>query len=282
MDHKFLIVMNKVDMFERSADFARSYGALCWNLSKVIPRKDLPRIYTTYTPLDTPFTNPEGSDRSDFKHKAFHGGGPSKSDLDSVRTEIMNEIRNAPFRRIDNMITSVFDQTRLLKMHLEILEDVRVDFHRAAQKAQMLSIGVGVGGLVLGLTPMFLFGPEFWSFSATVSVSGLLGAVGLTMYNGNQLETRAKTLMEEHSLDSFFRKRFARDIAERDESTIAIWQRVRPQVQAALENFGLAKVPKIPNSALRSLDDVLNHKVPELRRAAASRLGKVGLGSSDR
>jgi len=43
-------VLNKVDTFGHIHDFARAYGALCWNLSKVIPRKDLPRIYTMFLP----------------------------------------------------------------------------------------------------------------------------------------------------------------------------------------------------------------------------------------
>ena len=43
MDHKLHIVLNKVDQFRKIHDFARAYGSLCWNLSKVIPRKDLPR-----------------------------------------------------------------------------------------------------------------------------------------------------------------------------------------------------------------------------------------------
>ncbi|KAK7249960.1 spectrin binding protein [Aureococcus anophagefferens] len=49
-DHKLHIILNKADKFERIHDFARAYGALCWNLSKVIPRKDLPRIYTMCIP----------------------------------------------------------------------------------------------------------------------------------------------------------------------------------------------------------------------------------------
>ena len=46
MDHKLYIVLNKADQFKKMHDFARAYGSLCWNLSKVIPRKDLPKIYT--------------------------------------------------------------------------------------------------------------------------------------------------------------------------------------------------------------------------------------------
>ena len=50
LEHKLLIVLNKVDLFDNIRDFARTYGTLCWNLSKTIPTKDTPRIYTTYLP----------------------------------------------------------------------------------------------------------------------------------------------------------------------------------------------------------------------------------------
>jgi len=52
LSSKMLLILNMVDDFRSVHDFARAYGALCWNLSKVIPRKDLPFIYTTYVPQD--------------------------------------------------------------------------------------------------------------------------------------------------------------------------------------------------------------------------------------
>lgn len=48
------IILNKADQFEKIHDFARAYGSLCWNLSKVIPRKDLPRIHTMCVPVNSP------------------------------------------------------------------------------------------------------------------------------------------------------------------------------------------------------------------------------------
>jgi hypothetical protein len=50
LDHKLFIILNKADQFRKMHDFARAYGSLCWNLSKVIPRKDLPKIYTMCLP----------------------------------------------------------------------------------------------------------------------------------------------------------------------------------------------------------------------------------------
>lgn len=51
LDHKLHIVLNKADQFQKIHDFARAYGSLCWNLSKVIMRKDLPRIHTMCLPV---------------------------------------------------------------------------------------------------------------------------------------------------------------------------------------------------------------------------------------
>ena len=53
LDHKLYIILNKADQFRKIHDFARAYGSLCWNLSKVIPRKDLPRIHTMCLPMKT-------------------------------------------------------------------------------------------------------------------------------------------------------------------------------------------------------------------------------------
>ena len=36
VDNKLYIILNKSDQFEKMHDFARVYGSLCWNLSKVI------------------------------------------------------------------------------------------------------------------------------------------------------------------------------------------------------------------------------------------------------
>ena len=60
-------------------DFARSYGSLCWNLSKVIGRKDLPRIYTMCVPHKDEQGKEEGGEsegvrtsRRRFFHFFFH------------------------------------------------------------------------------------------------------------------------------------------------------------------------------------------------------------------
>src|ERR1043165_2777496 len=90
MDHKLLIVLNKMDQFQSLQDFARAYGALCWNLGKVIPRKDLPLIFTTFVPVD--------------------GVAPPKlppQDFAPPREDPAREVKRAPARRVDNLVTQL-------------------------------------------------------------------------------------------------------------------------------------------------------------------------------
>jgi len=66
MDHKLLIVLNKANQFKKMHDFAHAYGLLCWKLSKVIPWKDLPRIFTMCLPV---------ADRKDGDQVSSSGDG---------------------------------------------------------------------------------------------------------------------------------------------------------------------------------------------------------------
>lgn len=50
-EQKLLLILNKADRFKRVHDYARTYGSLCWNLAKVIPRKDLPQIHVMCVPI---------------------------------------------------------------------------------------------------------------------------------------------------------------------------------------------------------------------------------------
>jgi hypothetical protein len=116
MDHKLHIILNKADQFKRIHDFARAYGSLCWNLSKVntrfsapvmiivvttvvvlivaiaianqvIPRKDLPRIYTMCLPPSYQAAS-SGDQSADEQHTL----GQGLADLERTREEVVKEV----------------------------------------------------------------------------------------------------------------------------------------------------------------------------------------------
>ena len=45
--------------------------------------------------------------------------------------QVLEEVRHAPRRRLDNIITRLYDSTRLLAMHATVLEAVRKEYSSA-------------------------------------------------------------------------------------------------------------------------------------------------------
>jgi len=49
-EHRIVFVMSRIDECDNLSDFTRSYGTLCWNMSQMTGRKDIPHIFLTYAP----------------------------------------------------------------------------------------------------------------------------------------------------------------------------------------------------------------------------------------
>lgn len=49
-EDRIVFVMSRIDECDNLPDLVRSYGTLCWNLSQMTGRKDIPHIYLTYAP----------------------------------------------------------------------------------------------------------------------------------------------------------------------------------------------------------------------------------------
>lgn len=176
-DHKLLIILNKADQFRRIHDFARAYGSLCWNLSKVIPRKDLPRIHTMCLPShaltqqpsevvpnsdDAP-PSPTAITTTATTATATVGHTPSNNnsgksffdqgilDLEEGRTEVIREAFNAPKRRVDNEISRLYENVTALNMHLHIVDEIARLYHDELWRARLWSFGslaLSVGAMV--------------------------------------------------------------------------------------------------------------------------------------
>ena len=209
-DHKLHIILNKADKFERIHDFARAYGALCWNLSKVIPRKDLPRIYTMCIP----------------QGDAGAGGGAlaaGLADLRKTRDDVLAEVRRAPSRRVDNAITRLQDAAALLLMHAEVTD--------AARKGALLCRARHYGGTALAAAaaaaataalavaaPALGPGPPL-----AAGCDGAAATAGLHYVNGNEAARRLAELDGPAGLDALYRKAYGAELVRGDEEANALW-----------------------------------------------------------
>jgi len=264
-EHKLHIIMNKVDQFVHIHDFARAYGSLCWNLSKVIPRKDLPRIYTMFLPLTALNDRAQASARV--------GASPlsvALKELEQTREEVLRAVHSAPERRIDNLITQAHDEAALLRMHALVADEARTEYvtlrnRYAATIASLLLAGPAAATYVwleIGGTAQVCAGIGAVSVMA-VGVLGLWGQHALRMLS--------KELLTDVGLDMLFKRCHQIEVADGDEFVGSLWRRVRPQLQHSLFTLSLAHIPKLSHAELEALNHVLQSEVPDLRRLVSPR-----------
>lgn len=243
-EHKLLLIMNKVDQFVHIHDFARAYGSLCWNLSKVIPRKDLPRIYTMFLPPSalkdraplvlTPERDEEGSPLSH-----------AMRELDSTREEVLRAVHLAPERRVDNLITRAHDELCLLRMHALVGQAARSEY---ANRRALLG---GVAGVVLlapqvGATYIWMEVGASAQQCAGLGGLGVLGAALVGLYARHSLALLSSRLLGDRAMDELFAREFRAEVAENDEFVHSLWRRVRPPLQRSLETLSLGGGPRLP------------------------------------
>ncbi|KAL4124816.1 hypothetical protein PRIC2_008410 [Phytophthora ramorum] len=181
MSSKVLLILNKVDDFQTVHDFARAYGALCWNLSKVIGRKDLPFIYTMHVPRENGESRRSASVDRENGEPAFNVPKMLEHEFDGIRGEVIREVERAPDRATDNVLNLLKATALRLKMHMTLVEACRkeyLDLRTFWKRAQIAGIVVGVGFTAFYLirtvgssTPLEALSAEDLAISTSPAVS---------------------------------------------------------------------------------------------------------------
>ena len=252
LENKVLILMNKADMFADISDFARDYGSLCWNLSRVVQTKDMPHIYTTYVPHE--------------KLRPTQGNVPL-ADFDESRGEIIREIERAPTRRMDNLVNTLTEQVERLDMHIRICWEVKrhavaADWVRGL--LVLLLIGASAGGTYL------LRGAEDVRIPFTVLGVGLVAAIAAWVAGGMLI--RRNTAERIRRLDQAFDTIYHRELtmAQRDDLRMR-WRTMKDRSAAVLKSLGLARIPgRSPRSdgRYRKLRKLVDKDLARLRSGA--------------
>ena len=254
IDHKLQIVMNKMDRFDGLQDFARAYGALCWNLGKVIPRKDLPAIFTTFVPVE--------------------GAGTPKlptQDFVQAREELIREVKRAPARRVDNLVTQLEEHGQRLLVHARVIDEAGRRLRGFRMKLwAMLVVGVLFAGLAGAITRWA--GVQWWISATVFSGAALLGYVGAFIIRG-LVKSQGQQILE--GLGGVFEHLYARELLVRDrvDDLHALWNKVQPRVRMALEKVGILAFPGLSRDERERLEAGLEKEIPELRRKLHRELG---------
>eukprot|EP00929_Paragymnodinium_shiwhaense_P027048 TRINITY_DN15966_c0_g1_i1.p1 TRINITY_DN15966_c0_g1~~TRINITY_DN15966_c0_g1_i1.p1 ORF type:complete len:588 (-),score=97.84 TRINITY_DN15966_c0_g1_i1:168-1931(-) len=253
LDHKFLVILNKVDQLDNCVDFARAYGTLGWALSKVIPRKDIPQIYTMYNA------------GFDGKHHSL----PLES-FAKKRGEVLEEVMRAKVRHNDNLVTSLEETLRRIQMIAIVLESIRTAAKRRAML--MYTLAFLLVATPVGLTGKLLFDGRLVVPSNSVCVGILvllLLAILIMMAFLREYLRQFNNLLATQVDDVFEKVHHQFFIHDEGESYRLHWQVVRPKILNILGSVkSVDLLPSIPRWEADRINEVLEKDVWYLRQLA--------------
>lgn len=132
-EDRVLFVLNRIDECSSLTDLLQVYGTLCWNLSQITGRKDIPPIHLTYSSRAAGDNEYQRSEARIFLYL-----------LQNQRKKLKEGILEAPQRRLDNLASFIETHAERLDQLLEALVAHRRRFRSFRLKA-------GVIGTFLGL-----------------------------------------------------------------------------------------------------------------------------------
>lgn len=158
-EDRLLFVLNRIDECASFADLLQVYGTLCWNLSQITGRKDIPPICLTYSPRAM-----LRAGKRDSGDMSFLGH------LENQREALKRAILKAPRHRLDHLATFVETHGERLGHFLEAL----MSYRRMVRKFRWKHTFIG------------LFVSLFLGAGATfgLMISGVLGGMDQLMLIG--------------------------------------------------------------------------------------------------
>lgn len=171
-EDRVIFVLNRIDECASMMDLLRVYGTLCWNLSQITGRKDIPLIHLTYSP------NAAKANISADEEKQRY-----LAHLENQRTALKKAILDAPCHRLDNLATFVETHSERLGHFLEALISFRGRTRRLFAKSLfsgfIVSAVCGVAAF-FGMLSFPLFGGLDPSFQ--IGGSGTVAVVALFIW----------------------------------------------------------------------------------------------------
>ena len=246
-EDRVMFVLNRVDECENMNDLLRVYGTLCWNLSQMTGRKDIPAIHITWS--DTIYQSKRrnaGHDYLDFLH--------------NQREFIKTGIFSAPRHRLDHLASYIELHSERLACLLEAI----LAFVRRKRRCILQSGGCSLLLSLVIVVVLYLSlggGMDSTVLAVVLSLGGLLVLVSSFIFGKN-----------------FFISRFYREL-ETDlemlttldqQSDIDCWEAVKGAVRdCLLTPEGKLTKKSLLKRELRDITQVRSCTAAEARKAIA-------------
>jgi len=190
-EDRVLFALNRIDECSSFTDLLRVYGTLCWNLSQITGRKDIPMIHLTYSPGAASKTQNQLDPEAGYLQY-----------LENQREDLKKAVLEAPRHRLDNLASFVEMHSERLSHYLEALVNYGLKRRKFLIKQFFLglfpSLGLGAALMfallhfgILGALPPFLL----FTMGGGLSVFFLfcwmtfLGQMLVNRFNRKQIDT---------------------------------------------------------------------------------------------
>lgn len=224
-EDRIVYVMSRIDECDNLGDLIRSYGTLCWNLSQMTGRKDIPRIFLTFSPTVRRTT------------KALEAW------VDE-RNQLKEKILAAPENKIGHILHLVDRKLHQLKLITEAMVNFsrggRGLLRRTVKRTAIVSMAMFVfTDLFLGL----MAGTPEASFLLTLAIGDVaMGKVVVPVLTAVSCWLVSGVWFNKWQLPRYFRA--CRDDVERTVVVSTpyqehIWQRIRGNVIRLISEPGL-------------------------------------------
>jgi hypothetical protein len=139
-EDRVLYILNRIDECSSLSDLLQVYGTLCWNLSQITGRKDIPPIHLTYSPRASRRSEPHANGGREFLYL-----------LENQRKQLKTAVLQAPRHRLDNMATFVETHAERLAHFLEAILSYRQRVRRFRLRFILLGFmaSIAAGGAVV-------------------------------------------------------------------------------------------------------------------------------------
>ena len=216
-EDRIIFVLNRIDECTSFDDLLRVYGTLCWNLSQITGRKDIPMIHLTFSPNEMGRASKTTDSPENYLPL-----------LENQREELKNAVLQTPRRRLDHLATFVEVHGERLCHYLEALVKYRDKFRNL--RVQKLITGLLISFLGGSLTTfgLILLGLGDLGLPILAALGGVAAGVVLLGW---------MTLVQS-KLETKFHARILENIDELsatgDQTRKDSWEAVKPLVREHL------------------------------------------------
>jgi hypothetical protein len=230
---------------------------LCWNLSKTIKTKDLPHIFTTYLP-----------EQARARQVGNELGLPLQ-DFDASREEVVAEIKRAPTRRADNLVSDLLVHARAVSMQARVSQAMARHFRRVTARTWAVVLLLL---LVTAAALWFAWDQVAWPGRSGIGLTGIVLAFAAWLAGRWFYRRQQSAVATPAGLDLFFERAYRRELGLHERTDLrALWETVRG---STLQSFRVLRPHGLPRPAavrkpLRQLEHVMDAEIPKLRRTIA-------------